>query len=65
VAGIARWLGIRRRPGKRASLEAAVAAIEAVSRKPDSELAGEAAAPSAEESISIAPDAPSEETSTL
>ena len=45
VARLARLQGIKRRPGKRASLEAALAAIEAASPKPDCAPAGEAAAP--------------------
>ena len=35
VARIARLHGIKRSPGKRASLEAAIAVIEATSQKPD------------------------------
>lgn len=58
VARIARLQGIKRQPGKRASLEAAVAAIEAVSQKPDCASAGDAATPPTEETISTAPDAP-------
>jgi hypothetical protein len=58
VTRIARLQGIRRRPGKWPSaLEAAIAAIEAASPKPDCAPAGEAAPPS-EETISTAPDAP-------
>jgi len=46
VARIARLQGIKRRPGKRSSaMEAAVAALEAVSRISDCAQAGEAAAP--------------------
>ena len=59
VARIARLRGIRRRPGKRASLEAALAAIEAASRKPDCASTGEAATVPTEEPVSAAPDAPS------
>jgi hypothetical protein len=40
VARIARLRGIRRRPGNRAALEAAVAAIEAASQAPDCASAG-------------------------
>jgi hypothetical protein len=58
VARIARLRGIKRGPGKRASLEAAVAAIEAAAPKPSSVPTGEAAAPPTEEPISAAPDAP-------
>ncbi len=53
VARIARLQGIKRRPGKWPSaLEAAVAAIEAASQEPDCALAGEAATPPKEETIS-------------
>jgi hypothetical protein len=46
VARIARLQGIKRRPGRRPSaIEAAVAALEAVSPKPDCAPAGGAAAP--------------------
>ena len=61
VARIARLRGIKRRPGNRVSLEAAIAAIEATSRKPDCASAGEVANPLAEEYISTARDAPSAE----
>jgi len=64
VARIARLQGIKRRPGKRASLEAAVAAIEAASPKPDCAPAGEAAPPP-EETVPAAPDAPPSETAVL
>lgn len=57
VARIARLRGIKRGPGKRASLEAAIAVIEAVSPKPDCGSVGEAAPPP-EETISTAPDSP-------
>jgi hypothetical protein len=57
VTRIARVQGINRQSGKRSSaLEAALAAIEAASPKPDCGSAGEAAIPSMEETISIAPD---------
>jgi hypothetical protein len=60
VTRIARLQGIRRRPGKWPSaLEAAVAAIEAVSPKPDCAPAGEAATPPMEATLSITPDMPS------
>jgi hypothetical protein len=59
VTRIARLQGIRRRPGKWPSaLEAAIAAIEAASPKPDCAPAGEAATPPMEEPIYAAPDAP-------
>jgi hypothetical protein len=58
VTRIARLQGIKRGPGKRASLEAAVAAIEAVSLKPDCASAGEAATPPTEATLSNAPDTP-------
>ena len=64
VTRIARLQGIKRRPGKRASLEAALAAIEAVSLKPDCAPAGETAPPP-EEAVQTAPAAPSAETSVL
>jgi hypothetical protein len=58
VARIARLQGITRRAGKRAAaLEAAVAAIEAASPKPDCALP-DMAAPPADEHIDAAPDAP-------
>ena len=60
VARLARLQGIKRRPGKRASLEAALAAIEAASQKPDCAPAGEAAPPP-EETILSTPDTPSAE----
>lgn len=60
VSRIARLRGIKRRPGNRASLEAAIAAIEAVSPKPGSVSTG-GVAPAPEETVSTAPDAPSVE----
>ena len=65
VARIARLQGIKRRPGKRPSaMEAALAAIEAASPQPDCAPAGEAA-PTPEEILSAAPDAPPSETAVL
>jgi hypothetical protein len=58
VARIARRRGIKRRPGNRAALQAAVAAIEAASPKLGCGSAGEAPIPPMEETISTAPDAP-------
>jgi len=56
VAGIARRLGIKRGPGKRAAaLEAAVAIIDAASQKPESELA-EQTVPSADQAVPATPD---------
>ena len=60
VARIARLRGIKRRPGNRADLEAAVAAIEAASREAGSVSTG-GAVPAPEETASAAPDAPSVE----
>jgi hypothetical protein len=60
VVRIARLQGIRRRPGKRSSaLDAAIAAIEAASPKPDCAPAGEAATPPMEATLSSTPDMPS------
>jgi len=60
VSRIARRLGLKRGPGKRAAaLIAAVAAIEVASHNPHCASAGEAAAPLAEEPIPIEPDGPS------
>jgi hypothetical protein len=60
VTRIARLQGIRRRPGKWPSaLEAAIAAIEAASPKPDCAPAGEAATPLMEATLSSTPDMPS------
>lgn len=62
VARIARLQGIRRRPGKWPSaLDAAVAAIEATSPKPDCAPAGEAATPPMEATLLSTPDTPSAE----
>jgi len=62
VTRIAKLQGIKRRPGKRSSaLEAAVAAIEAASPKPDCAPAGEAATPPMEATLSSTPDTPSGE----
>ena len=66
VTRIAKLQGIKRRPGKRSSaLEAAVAAIEAASPKPDCAPAGEAAAPPMEATLSSTPDTPSVETAVV
>ena len=60
VSRIARRLGLKRGPGKRAAaLIAAVAAIEAASQSPHCASAGEVAPALMEEPISIEPDAPS------
>ncbi len=56
VARIARLHGIKRRPGKRASLEAAIAVIEATSQKPGCAPTGEAATPPVEASVLSTPD---------
>ena len=62
VARIAKLQGIKRGPGKRSSaLEAAIAAIEAASQKPDCAPAGEAAAPPMEATLSSTPATPSAE----
>jgi len=62
VTRIAKLQGIKRRPGKRSSaLEAAVAAIEAASPKPDCAPAGEAATPPMEATLSSTPATPSAE----
>jgi hypothetical protein len=58
VARIARLQGIKRGPGKRASLEAALAAIVAVSQKPDSGPGGEVIIPPTEATLSSTPDTP-------
>jgi hypothetical protein len=65
VSRIARLQGIKRGPGKRASLEAALAAIEAVSQKPDCASAGEAATPLMEATLSNTPDTASVETAVV
>lgn len=65
VARIARRRGIKRRPGNRVSLEAAIAAIEATSRKPDCASAGEVANPLAVEALAPEPETPSAETTAL
>jgi hypothetical protein len=65
VTRIAKLQGIKRRPGRRSSaLDAAVAALEAASPKPDCAPAGEAAPPS-EETVPAAPDAPPAEAAVL
>ena len=62
VTRIAKLQGIKRRPGKRSSaLEAAVAAIEAASLKPDCASAGEAATAPVEATPSSTPATPSAE----
>jgi hypothetical protein len=62
VTRIAKQQGIKRRPGKRSSaLEAAIAAIEAASPKPDCAPAGEAATPPMEATLSSTPATPSAE----
>jgi len=59
VSRIAKLQGMKRGPGKRSSaLEAAVAAIEAVSQKPDCVSAGEAATPPTEAPLLSAPATP-------
>lgn len=59
VSRIARLQGIKRGPGKRsAALEAAVAAIEAASQKPDCVSAGEAATPPTESTLLSTPATP-------
>jgi hypothetical protein len=59
VIRIARLKGIKRGPGKRsAALEAAVAAIEAASQKPDCVSAGEAATPPTEATLLSTPATP-------
>ena len=59
MSRIAKLQGMKRGPGKRSSaLEAAVAAIEAVSQKPDCVSAGEAATPPTEATLLSAPATP-------
>ena len=65
VSRIARLQGVKRGPGKRASLEAVVAAIQAASQTPDCASAGEAATPPTEATLSNTPGTASVETAVV
>jgi hypothetical protein len=65
VARIARLQGVTRRPGKRASLEAALAAIEAATPPTEGTICAAPDASPVEDILSTAPGTPSAETAAV